>query len=309
MATCRTLLLLIVPVLANAFHRRAASLALQKADGKVKRILLFWSVGSSVEVMDTVAENMRLARSVWAGSVDTCLVHYDLNQEAWHSRLGSEWYTTNVDISAQQRGYKFQLLRALTLSGSVRLSHYHWVWTLDEDVAFALPSLVKLLPVADRSGALIVTPAFTQPSGSVQYEVQLPNDQCLFRYTNFVEVLMPMLRSETLSLIFTSCDSCLHDTSVWGLDYVWCSWSERNTNLTVGTACAVIDAAPMQHLNFKTLLKYSQDGSPDEGWKRLAEADKYDVRIRHHNDFVPSEQDIRTLQCVSDSSSAADFPD
>ncbi len=42
-------------------------------------------------------------------------------------------------------------------------------------------------------GAAINGPAFTQPGGPLQFRVQMPDEDCDYRYTNFVEVIAPLI--------------------------------------------------------------------------------------------------------------------
>lgn len=281
------------------------------------RVLLFWAAGSAQATIDLVKADVEHAREQWP-SASVFLAHYDgeAGRDRWQERAGADWYRRNVAASATQKGYKFQILQALVQEGSIDLSVYDWVWVLDEDADFHSTPLDKLLQTAEESGALIATPAFTQPDGStygMSYPFQAPRGECRFRYAPVVEVSFPLFRPAALGkLLSADCEHCLHRRSVWGFCRMWCSWSAKQLGGTADKACAVLDQAPIVHRDFHTLPgKYddgeaASDGFPDartgpatsflqaarwgrpgsQKFEAMAMEDYQDVRDHHPDDFV-----------------------
>lgn len=76
-----------------------------------------------------------------------------------------------------------------------------------------------------------------------------PSPKCDYRHTDFVELTAPLLSPAALPIVFNQCTDCIHDTSDWGLDMVWCKFLSSKKKLS--SSCALIDAAPVNHLNWR----------------------------------------------------------
>ncbi|CAE7486268.1 unnamed protein product [Symbiodinium pilosum] len=76
-----------------------------------------------------------------------------------------------------------------------------------------------------------------------------PSPKCDYRHTDFVELTAPLLSPAALPIVFNDCTDCIHDSSDWGLDMVWCKFlADRKKH---SSSCALIDATPVNHLNWK----------------------------------------------------------
>jgi len=279
-------------------------------------ILIFWAVGAEDRVINLVRSNLAHLRATFDCRVDVMLAHYDLKKQDWVDR-DPVWYHENVQFSAVRKGYKFQLMQGLLTSKShFDLSPYTWVWALDEDVDFTSTDLNEMIRLADASGALLALPAFTELGATaaereLDYPMQSPRPSCQYRYTPVVEVIFPLIRAAALEPILTDCEHCIHGKSTWGLDRVWCSWAARYLNQNRATSCAVLDATPVLHRNFKTLTaKYAGTNGAEANpaspvipvnpqFMATAKADYDDVEKLHPDDFVPGRaKAIEALACV-----------
>jgi len=279
-------------------------------------VLIFWAVGAEKRVIDLVKNNVAHLRATFDCQVDVFLAHYDLKKQDWVDR-DPVWYHENVQFSAVRKGYKFQLMQGLlTQKAHFDLSPYTWVWALDEDVDFTNTDLNEMLRLADSSGALLALPAFTELGSTaaereLDYPMQAPRPSCQYRYTPVVEVIFPLIRAAALVPILTECEHCIHERSTWGLDRVWCSWAARYLGQDHATSCAVLDATPVLHRNFKTLTaKYAgttpaavNPASPvipvNPQFMATAKADYDDVEKLHPDDFIPGRaKAIEALACV-----------
>lgn len=270
------------------------------------KILVYWAVGSEERVMSLVGQNIDCIRTHWGKTADVYLAHYDSKRSAWQERFGAQWYEDNVAFSAEEAGHKWQIARRVLVGGDVDLLNYDWVWSLDEDVKVICDSLPGLLPLARETGSLLIGAAYTEPSNpirSVRFQMSLPDKNCRYRYTNVVENMMTLMTSKAALEILANCTNCMTDTSVWGLDSMWCSWTARRLNHARDTACAILDATPMEHMDFMTMDKWVKD---DDGkfidvnrdWFDQANKEKYSQVLLHPFDTV-LDHNVRTLKCVA----------
>ena len=65
-----------------------------------------------------------------------------------------------------------------------------------------------------------------------EYGIQAPNEHCSFRYTNFVEVIAPVISTDALRALVVDCKDCIHRKTVWGLDNVWCGFVANQLSLS-----------------------------------------------------------------------------
>jgi hypothetical protein len=273
-----------------------------------KRFLAFWSVSSEDRVISLVKKNVHHLRNLFGSNFDVYLAHYDLNQSVW--KQDNDWYSQEVSYSAQKKGYKFLL--AQSLFKNFDLDQYQWIWLLDEDVDFAATDVVKMFQLADEAGGLISLPTFTQDGDKPHdrelcYPHQLPNSECIYRYTNLVEVIFPFIRPQVLRDVLYNCEHCLHRNTSWGLNSVWCSFAAHRSGTDPTKACVLIDATPVIHRNYRTLpAKYyrSKHGKMlhNTTFSERATWIKFEVQKFHPDEFVPAE-DVRTLQCIKHPSS------
>lgn len=241
-----------------------------------RKLLIFLPVGNSEEVMALMKSNVAHVRAQ-LDAVDFYLAHYlEGGMEHWKKSLGP-WYDESISFSAERPGFKFKLMRSLLLESDFSLSRYQWVWALDDDIDITMVLLPRLLTVAKSTGALIVSPAFTQLGETPQerklvYPHQRPAD-CLFRYTRMVEVIMPIFESKALKEVLSSCEHCIHDSTTWGLDRMWCSWTAKRFARPLLEGCAISDTTVALHKNYRSLKgKYSDRKINKEFMQRPGDA-------------------------------------
>lgn len=92
----------------------------------------------------------------------------------------------------------------------------------------------------------------TSGADSGIWRFERPDPNCDYRHTDFVELTAPILTMAALPMIFNDCSKCIHDKSDWGLDMVWCNFLASEAKQASG--CALIDATPVNHLNWKQAL-------------------------------------------------------
>ena len=73
----------------------------------------------------------------------------------------------------------------------------------------------KMFEIANKYELLLSQPAM---KGYVSHQITVPQPNSLLRYTNFVEVLAPLMSLETLLLCKDTFDE---NYSGWGYDFLW----------------------------------------------------------------------------------------
>lgn len=274
-----------------------------------KQVLLFWAVSSRSEVMELVKNNLRRMR-LTAGSdcCDVFLAHYDGREQAWRKAFGDSWYNHEVAYSSNDAGFKFQLLQQHFQKEGQRSAwtqRYNYVWALDEDIDVQGVNFGEFLHLADQSNAYIMGPAFTEPDGQLTWEIQNPHEECDFRYTNYVEVIAPIIRTSALKAILMDCKHCIHQRTVWGLDGVWCNFVGHKLNSDkLETTCALLDKTPVFHRDFKTLKgKYTALKTHREDFQKLGKTDSKDVETQYPNFYVRMSKQT-TFRCMRGGQSA-----
>ncbi|CAK9099073.1 unnamed protein product [Durusdinium trenchii] len=114
------------------------------------------------------------------------------------------------------------------------------------------------------------------------WRFERPDPRCDYRHTDFVELTAPLLSMAALPLIFNECSSCIHEKSDWGLDMVWCNFLASKTG---AYSCALLDATPVNHLNWKQAM-------PSKLF--------YDANREVHRKYRRFWAHMKTLSCVAD---------
>lgn len=269
-----------------------------------KKVLIFWSVGNRPSAGKIVRDNVKqMHTSVPKSCWDVFLHHYAKGGKMEWYLSDPSWYDREVQISAEGPGFKFQLLKNhfLVRSNDWR-AKYEYVWALDEDIDLSKAAIGDLFRLVNISQAAIAGPSLIQPSGQLAYQIQAPNENCMFRYTNFVEVIAPFIRMDALHALVVDCQDCIHKKTVWGLDNVWCGFvADRLALNDHSKACAILDEVPVIHRDFRTLKgKYAATGSSarqSDSFRATGSADAADVQKRYPAFFVADEEG-KTLRCV-----------
>eukprot|EP00931_Biecheleriopsis_adriatica_P089855 TRINITY_DN6392_c0_g2_i1.p1 TRINITY_DN6392_c0_g2~~TRINITY_DN6392_c0_g2_i1.p1 ORF type:complete len:331 (-),score=54.23 TRINITY_DN6392_c0_g2_i1:92-1084(-) len=240
------------------------------------KVLFFWAVDSDNRTQVLVKKNIAHARKVGGPSCcDVMLAHYRGTPSDW----GVDWYTKEVAANIVQPGYKFKFLKE-AFEREDWATKYEYVWALDSDIDFTSVDLKQMFHFARASGSLIVGPTYagdqqfmTYPSllqeqddkkGSIIRRVLgtneeqersaihllgKPDPRCDWRHTDFVEMTAPLLHQAVLGVILKECEECIHAQAEWGLDRVWCGMATKKFSRP---ACALLDATPVSHLDWKT---------------------------------------------------------
>jgi len=144
-------------------------------------------------------------------------------------------YRADADYYLAERGFKFHLIEQMLRQIGSRLDDYEYVWLPDDDIASATRDINRLFAVAGEYRLAIAQPAIA--AGDVSYKVVRRQPGMLLRYTQFVEVMCPVLSQAALARVRPTLTA---NKSAWGVDWAW-------TRLIPPHQMAIIDAVGVQH--------------------------------------------------------------
>jgi hypothetical protein len=140
---------------------------------------------------------------------DLILLYYGNNNEIVKN------YTNQTPHVYAAKGEKYHLLKSLILSSPELISEYKYIWLPDNDVSISTENINKMFEIAEQYDLYLAQPSM---KGYVSHQITLPQPGNLLRYTNFVEILAPLMNLETLMLCKDTFDE---NYSGWGYDFLW----------------------------------------------------------------------------------------
>lgn len=117
--------------------------------------------------------------------------HYRMNGEKWP--MVKRFITENIDTILQ----------------------YDNFWFPDDDLLTDSKSINKLFEIHTKYRLDICQPSIKGPQS---FQITQNNPDCVLRYTNFVEVMCPLMTKSTLIKVFQTFEQ---SKSGWGLDLIW----------------------------------------------------------------------------------------
>jgi len=146
---------------------------------------------------------------------DLILIYYGDNNEIYLD------YEKNALKCIKKKGQKFPLIKAFIDDHYEWVSTYEYVWLPDDDISISADKLNRMFNIAKTYKLHICQPAVMSSDGNVSHKITKPRKGFKLRYTNFVEVMMPLFDIKSLMLLY---DDFNLSESGWGLD---ASWSYR----------------------------------------------------------------------------------
>lgn len=140
---------------------------------------------------------------------DLVLLYYGDSEEMAKSY---KQYTPHVYMG---KGEKYHLIHSFHLNNPGFIEQYDYVWLPDDDVLIYTEEINKLFNIADNYKLDLCQPSMV---GFVSHHITRPIDNCILRYTNFVEVLAPLFSKQTFLKLVPEFNL---NKSAWGYDYLW----------------------------------------------------------------------------------------
>jgi len=146
---------------------------------------------------------------------DLILIYYGNNQEIFSD------YTKDALMCIKQKGQKFPLIKTFINDHFELVSKYEYVWLPDDDISISADNLNNIFNIAKEYKLYICQPVVISSDGNVEHKITKPRKGIKLRFTNFVEVMMPLFDIKALLSLY---DDFSLSESGWGLD---ASWSHR----------------------------------------------------------------------------------
>lgn len=161
---------------------------------------------------------------------DTCLIYYGDSVEKCNA------YKQQATYFLTAKGQKYHLVKNFVDNNLDLLAQYEYIWMPDDDVSIDAKKINRLFQVAKEKQLWLCQPAMI---GYRSHPFTKPRLFSFLRFTNFVEVLAPLMSIDTLLLLK---DTFQLNESAWGLEFVW----SRKLNVPKDRI-AIIDKIKMRH--------------------------------------------------------------
>lgn len=148
----------------------------------------------------------------WLGNdanFDLVLLYYGNDKETF-DKLKSDGYTVVNTI-----GSKFHLIKDFITNNKDYYDRYDNFWFPDDDLETNCYSINKLFSMHEEFKLWLSQPSIL---GYTSHDITKPNINCILRYTDFVEIMCPLMTSSVLKKLLDTFDL---SESGWGVDIIW----------------------------------------------------------------------------------------
>lgn len=135
-----------------------------------------------------------------------------------------------------QKGAKWPGLEHTLVAFWDQIQQYEYIWLPDDDLLCEPELVSRMFAICSDLRLELAQPALTRDS-YFSHLITLQHPAFQLRFTNFVEIMAPVLSIDMLSRVFST---IVGNTSGWGLDSLW----PRMTQLG---KVAIIDDTPVKH--------------------------------------------------------------
>ncbi|WP_017752681.1 DUF707 domain-containing protein [Clostridium tyrobutyricum] len=145
-------------------------------------------------------------------------------------------YIDDAKYYVMSGGTKYQEIYKLIEKNKFIIDKYDSIMLADDDILTNTENLSQLFDIFNYYKLDLAQPSLTLDS-FFSHPITLQNKECILRYTNFVEVMIPIFSKNALKL----CINTFKETKLcWGLDYIW-------PKLLKYKNIAIIDSNPVKH--------------------------------------------------------------
>ena len=179
------------------------------------------------------------------------------------------------------KGLKSELLSRVLKENSSLIEKYDYIWSADDDIFTDTKTINELFKITAKYKLDLAQPSL-HPSSYIALSITRQRLKYFMRYTNFVEVMVPLFSKEAL---FKISGTFAESKSNWGLDWVWpilINPGHKRNNVAIIDKISVIHTKPVNREGgFYKQLQVT----PDEEKKKTLEKynlteDKFNYRIR-----------------------------
>jgi hypothetical protein len=169
-------------------------------------------------VFTSAGDNTKFDK-LWTGSnqnYDVMAVYYGKNQKKFNQ------YESKVDYIMQRKGSKFQNFHYVYNNHRDIIDKYDRFFILDDDIIFDVKDINEMFRLSKKNNFWICGPTFKNiKECKISHDITISKPGNLFRYTNFIEVNVPLFNKYALNKLMKYYDPILIG---WGIDFLY-MWS------------------------------------------------------------------------------------
>jgi hypothetical protein len=124
-------------------------------------------------------------------------------------------YTQDTPYIYASKGFKFSLIKSFINDNLEWVSKYEYIWLPDDDLKIDTKSINELFSIAKKYDLYLCQPSLL---GYISHQITAPQENSLLRYTNFVEIMAPLMNLNTILKLKETFNV---NYSSWGLDFIW----------------------------------------------------------------------------------------
>lgn len=140
---------------------------------------------------------------------DLVLLYYGDDEKIAHS------YYEDTPYVYMAKGFKWWLIKSFIQTHPQFMEKYNYIWFPDDDVRISTENINYLFDFCKEYNLWLCQPAM---KGYISHEITKPQYNSVLRYTNFVEVLAPMMSYKTVYKLLPTFDA---NYSSWGYEVTW----------------------------------------------------------------------------------------
>lgn len=145
-------------------------------------------------------------------------------------------YSNSSTYSLMLKGEKWFLINEFINKNITKLVDYKYFWFPDDDLKSDTDSINNLFEINTKYQLDLSQPAL---DGHVSHEIVKKVNGCLLRYTNFVEIICPLM---SYSCLLKLKNTFTLTKTGWGIDFLWTKLLNYPTN-----KIAIIDDIVVTH--------------------------------------------------------------
>jgi len=163
---------------------------------------------------------------------DLIFLYYSNSDEKFNELKSKHEYVYKME------GEKWKMVKDFITSNLDFIQKYETIWFPDDDISIEQSSLEKLFKIHKDYGLELSQPSVI---GYTSHKITNPQKDTILRYTNFVEIMCPMMGISTLNKLLDTFD---YTVSGYGLDLLWPKLLDYPKD-----KIAIIDEVTVKHVN------------------------------------------------------------
>ena len=228
-------------------------------------------------VFTSAGDNTKFDK-LWTGdnrNYDIMAVYYGKSDGNYNK------YSKSVDWILKRKGSKFQNFQFVFNNHKDIIDKYDRFFILDDDIVFDSNDINNMFKISRKYDFWICGPTFKNvPECKISHintESQVPNNfkGTQFRYTNFVEVNVPLFNRKALDKLMNIYDPVLIG---WGIDYlyIWsCDMNHKRRFALIDSITCINPQDNTKKNNKRELMNLKGANKREATWKKFA--DKYGI--------------------------------